>query len=332
MARDGSIDVKNLASMLSLETLGKNLKELVDKKFRIIELKAKDVSPKDISKIIGESYDFVDDTLRLVEVVKNSKKRRQVRPRTRGKRRWSNNPILWLSDLTASRIRNSLAWEWGNVLAILYAPLHSDFFENQESVFKYFNSQRTPDSKICPLKNKTKKLCLKPIFARGVEKLYSTLTKEQLKQFLSLLTVHPYILEGTLPDKFYGRIGLRSPKYSNGKRECELSPGCAWSHNISRKTHESNCRMFYEIFMGGFDRKNEKHKIIRRRAARVWLLRRIIRRIKGKVQKPKLSDSQTREEYMMAVKDYKWKKYLKKTGPVWKQELLHRWSLNPSCE
>lgn len=331
ITKEGEIKVKNLSSMLSLKILNRNLKETIDKKFGVIELNAKGVEQGEIAKTIGESNEFVNDTLRLIQIIKSSKDRKQVRPKTHCKRkRLNNDPILWLNDLTASRLRNSLSCEWGIILAILYKPL-------KPIVVEEYVDKKTSFSDICQLQNKEnrKEPFLKRIFARKLEKLYNTLTSEQIEQFLSLMPIHPWLLDGTLPDKFYGRIGVRSPEYRKGKRRCEPSPGCAWEHNISRKTNESNCRMFYDIFKGGFDRNNPNHRKVRRRAARVLLLRRVIRRINRAIQKPNKprgNDPVKQKEYLKALADYPWKIHLKKTGPAWKQELLLRWNLDRSCE
>ena len=40
----------------------------------------------------------------------------------------------------------------------------------------------------------------------------------------------------------------------------------------------------------------------------------------------------TKEEYVKALVKFEWDTQNKKTGPAWKEELLRRWSLNPSCE
>ncbi len=340
--KDKTVCVKNLFSLVSPEALDTNLEAAIEKKKRVETLRRKDLTAKQIAKSIGESREFVEDTLNLFRVFETiSDGLRKSKRKGR-----SVDAIAWLNGLTGGRIRNSFAWEWGAILAVLYRPVTYAITSNKDDdkgVRSYFERQRVRlcdpqpgwDGTMQVLSKKTNRPFLKRIYGRHQIRAYKELDPVHLRAFVSLFPVHPYILEGTLPDRFYGKVGKMSPDREMGKRACEQSPGCAWGHNISRLTNESNARMFYDIFEGGFDRKNPKHRIVRLRAARVWQLRRVLRRINGKVEKPRRkrhSDANTEAEYRRAMAMYKWNLHLKKTGPAWRRELLRRWKGNPTCK
>jgi hypothetical protein len=345
---DQTVSIKNLFSLVSLESLDANLRAMVENKKRVRVLRKRGMTARQIAKEIGESREFVDDTFRLFEVFETASDGLRKRPNTKGKvARYNTDVVAWLNDLTASRLKNSFAWVWGVILSILYKPTKyavTGKKKDDEDIRLYWETQRIRLAEPSPewdgtmpvLSKKTNRPFLKRIYARGRrDRVYKHLDPSQLQAFVSLFPVHPYILEGTLPDRFYGKVGSRSPVRKKGKRVCEESPGCAWGHNICRRTNESNCRMFYEIFMGGLDRNNPKHKVIRMRAARVWLLRRVLRRLNRKVQKPRRKrnvDANTEAEYRRAMAMYKWCLHLKKTSPAWKRELERRWSLDPTSE
>jgi len=184
-------------------------------------------------------------------------------------------------------VKNGFCWRWSKILEILYEPetplqtidgetesndwyIGSNHITDKKAGEKFSGRRRYNRAMFSDDREKIDPLDrvghMKVNVSRKLRRRYHDLQKEIPEAFgclISILTAHAYIVKGTIPNKVYDRTG-------SGNHQ----PGSAWGHNCNRSTHETNTRMFYDIFHGGLDRDNPDHAKVRSRCAEIERIKR----------------------------------------------------------
>lgn len=243
--------------------------EWVRSKLQIYYAMGSDKTPSDISKSLGQEVSVVKQTMRQIKIIVASKKKGQT----------DSEAVLlfFVNLLEKGEVKNAFAWRWDAILEYLYEPVAEAVLSDEEKsdrVVGYDGVTPEKHGGMYPddyfvfdaqghtgrLKRGTR---LKYHHQRfHLRRRYRSIDQQVLYDLESILFVHAYLKKGTLPKGFYG------------KRGGVPQPGEAWGHNESRVTGETKIRMYYDIFFGGLDRNNPEHRDIRKRAARVWQVKR----------------------------------------------------------
>jgi hypothetical protein len=267
--------IKNLSSFIDRAAFTRELKSYVDLKMKIYDSFCIHEDVVEISKDLGESIELIEFSLLQFSMLDKTKPCKE-----------SNKPenVNYVRDyfcdkIDAISIMNSFTWQWHRILAALYQPitdLDIDYLRDR-------SDDRNKKGKLRFVtrhhQGKSRGTMLRKWFSRKIKRKYSQFSQESLHNFSNLLTVHSYIINGTLPNLFFD-ISKKDLKLDKSKTKIIPNvvnmpqPGIAWGHNISRLTGESSVQMYYDIFHGGLDRNNLEHKDVRDNISKVILLRR----------------------------------------------------------
>ena len=258
---------RDLASLVDLDCLEQQLAPYREHKRQICQYWREGKTAEVIASEIDCDLKFVEDTIRQIRLIDKPRRSKS------GDKRSAEETF---ERLTASFIKNGFSWWWCRILTIIYVPLKND--PHNDKVKAELEAWCAAKKRPMPQDDSEYPM----LFRRRLRRRYHLIDSTSLSDLKSLLTVHSFIKEGSIPKRAYAeeerdelcKIQDLNARLKAIKNIGGTQPGAAWGHNSNRVTGESNLRMFYDVFMNGMQRDNPSHKEIRLRAALIIKMRR----------------------------------------------------------